>query len=56
MGFRKRPVEYDWTGSDVLVEVCPRCGQYREVKFASGLSGPRICTDCYNTTTESEAP
>lgn len=24
MGFRKRPVEYDWTGSDVLVEVCPQ--------------------------------
>jgi len=52
----KGPVEHAWTGTEALVEICPGCSAYREVKFAFGSPGPRICTDCYNATqTESEA-
>lgn len=47
----KEPVEYDWTGTDVLVEICPGCGGYREVKFAFGSPEPPICTDCHNART-----
>lgn len=43
------PGGYEWTGSDPLIDACPKCGRYSEIKMDE--RGNWMCTGCFQVRT-----